>query len=236
MSYDQFIHHRKSIRLKGFDYAQPGAYFVTIVAHRRLPIFGEIAGGVVRLNAYGDIARAEWINTGDIRPEIVLDEFIVMPNYFHAIITIMDGGGGLVGARRRRAPTKIERRSPIFEQFSKPVVGSIPTIIRAYKSAVTYQINQLRGTPGAPVWQRNYWEHIIRNDMDLARIREYIRNNPASWGTDDKIPTNIEWVKNANPIKSECAGPPRPIRPASGLVSILKKTGIFPSKNPDLNH
>ncbi len=199
MSYDPLIHHRKSIRVKEFDYTQPGApalaehvaigflmatwaakrgYFVTIVAHRRLPIFGEFTGGDMHLNTFGEIARAEWMKTGDIRPEIGLDEFVVMPNHFHAIVTIVECDGGSVGARRRRAPT--------IEQFSKPIAGSIPTIIRAYKSAVTTRINQFRGTPGTPVWQRNYYEHIIRNDMDLARIREYIRNNPAAWKTDDK--------------------------------------------------
>jgi len=178
MAYDPSIHHRRSIRLKRFDYTQPGAFFVTIVAHRRLPIFGEIADGVVQLNACGEIARAEWLRTTAIRHEIELDEFVVMPNHFHAIVIITECDGGSVGARRRRAPT--------IEQFSKPIAGSIPTIIRAYKSAVTTRINQLRGTPGAPLWQRNYWEHVIRNDGELSRIRAYIRNNPVAWETDDE--------------------------------------------------
>jgi putative transposase len=178
MAYDPSIHHRRSIRLKGFDYTQPGAYFVTIVAHRRLPIFGEITGGVVQLNACGKIARAEWLRTSAIRCEIQLDEFVVMPDHFHAIVTIVECGGGSVGARRRCAPT--------IEQFSNPIAGSIPTIVRGYKSAVTSRINQLRGSPGAPVWQRNYHEHIIRNADELSRIREYIRNNPAAWETDDE--------------------------------------------------
>ena len=107
-----------------------------------------------------------------------------MPTHFHAIVNIVDCGNGLVGARRRRAPT--------IEQFSKPVAGSIPTIIRAYKSAVTTQINQMRGTPGVPVWQRNYHEHIIRDMDELSRIREYIRINPAAWETDDEYPNHIQ--------------------------------------------
>jgi REP element-mobilizing transposase RayT len=180
MPFDPFKHHRHSFRLKGFDYTQPGMYFITIVAYRRLSIFGEIIGGVVRLNACGEIARAEWINTAAIRGEIELDEFVVMPNHFHAIVIIRECDGGSVGARRRRAPT--------IEQFSKPVAGSIPTIVRAYKSAVTSRINQLRGTSGAPVWQRNYWEHIIRNEEELLRIREYIRFNPVAWEMDDEYP------------------------------------------------
>jgi putative transposase len=178
MAYDPSIHHRRSIRLNGFDYTQLGAYFVTIVAHRRLPIFGEIIGGVVQLNVCGEIVRMEWMRTAAIRREIALDEFVVMPNHFHAIVMITECDGGSVGARRRRAP-------PI-EQFSKPIAGSIPTIIRAFKSAVTTRINQLRGTPGAPIWQRNYHEHIIRNADELSRIREYIRYNPMAWETDDE--------------------------------------------------
>jgi putative transposase len=224
MSYDPFHHHRRSIRLKGFDYTQPGAYFVTINTHRRLSLFGEITEGVVRLNAFGEIANTEWLQTASIRREITLDEFIVMPDHFHGIVIIMecDGGSavahgrdenaalyGDVRARRRRAPTRMDggaptraygrdesavlygdvrarrRRAPTpVEQFGKPISGSIPTIIRAYKSAVTARINELRGTPGAPVWQRNYYEHIIRDMDELSRIREYIRNNPAAWETD----------------------------------------------------
>jgi REP element-mobilizing transposase RayT len=172
MAYDPSIHHRRSIRIKGFDYTQPGAYFITVVAHRRLPIFGEIAGGVVRLNACGEIPRAEWLRTAAIRREIGLDEFVVMPNHFHAIVMIMECDGGSVGAHGR-APL---RRSP----------RSVAALIAGFKSAVTTRINQLRGTPGAPVWQRNYWEHVIRNDGELSRIREYIRNNPITLETDDE--------------------------------------------------
>jgi putative transposase len=180
MAYDPSIHHRRSIRLKGYDYTQPGAYFVTVIAHRRLSIFGEIAGGAMHLNACGETVRIEWMRTAAIRCEIQLDEFVVMPNHFHAIVMITECDGGSVGARRRRAPT--------IEQFSKPIAGSIPTVIRAYKSAVTTRINQLRGTSGAPVWQRNYHEHIIRNADELSRIREYIRYNPMAWETDDEYP------------------------------------------------
>jgi REP element-mobilizing transposase RayT len=176
MAYDPFRHNRKSIRLRGYDYTVPGVYFFTIVTHRRMCIFGEIVNGEMRLNDWGEIAHAEWMKTAVIRPEIAMDEIAIMPNHVHAIITIMENDGDCVGARRRRAPT--------VEQFAKPVVGSIPTIIRAYKSAVTNRINQSRGTPGAPVWQRNYYEHIIRNDGDYSRIREYIRDNPVQWESD----------------------------------------------------
>jgi len=214
MAYDPRVHHRRSIRLPGYDYTRPGPYFVTIVTKNRASIFGEIVTGEMRLNQCGKIAHAEWMKTADIRrapernhgsgsepepfargQEIELDEFVIMPNHIHAIIAIVESENGSikedgleklvgssemdVGARRRRAPTTIE-------QFAKPISGSIPTIIRAYKSAVTKRINQSRGTPGAPVWQRNYWEHIIRNADELSRIREYIRYNPVVWETDDE--------------------------------------------------
>jgi putative transposase len=133
----------------------------------RFPDFGNLCG-------YGvGVARAEWLTTATIRREIALDEFIVMPNHFHAILNIVDFGNGLAGAQRRCAPAG----------SNKPYVipNSIGAIIRAYKTAVTARINQLRGTPGEPVWQRNYWEHIIRNERELSRIREYIRNNPLQW-------------------------------------------------------
>jgi REP element-mobilizing transposase RayT len=178
MAYDPSIHHRRSIRLNGFDYTQPGAYFITIVAHRRLPIFGEITGGIVYLNAFGEIVHKEWMKTIDIRREIALDEFVVMPNHFHAIVTIVECGNGLVGATGR---------SPLRPDMPRgPANKSLASLIAGFKSAVTTRINQLHGTPGAPVWQRNYWEHVIRNDGELSRIREYIRNNPITLETDDE--------------------------------------------------
>ncbi len=186
MSYDPFKHpfekpqgrHRRSIRLKGFDYTQPGSYFVTIVSYRRLSIFGKIIDGVMHLNAWGKIANAEWLKTAEIRREIALDEFIVMPNHFHAIVNIVDCGNGLVGATGR---------SPLRPGTPRgPANKSLSSLIAGYKSAVTTRINQLRGTPGAPVWQRNFHEHIIRNPDELSRIRKYIRNNPMQWETDDE--------------------------------------------------
>jgi len=176
MSYDPFKHHRRSVRLQGFDYSKPGAYFVTIDTHRHLSLFGEIADGVVRLNEWGKIARAEWIRTASIRHEITLDEFIVMPNHFHAIVNIMECGNGLVGATGR---------SPLRPGMPHgPANKSLASLIAGYKSAVTARVNQLRGTPGALVWQRNYHEHIIRDMDELSRIRKYIRDNPAQWDFD----------------------------------------------------
>jgi REP element-mobilizing transposase RayT len=114
---------------------------------------------------------------------------MIMPNHMHGIIVITNDRGtaeslnALDGESSRRAPT--------HEQFQKPVKGSIPTIIRSYKSAVSYRINLMRGSDGVPVWQRNYYEHIIRNDKDLQNKTDYINANPLLWEQDDENPINI---------------------------------------------
>lgn len=178
------IRHRHSIRLPGYDYTQPGAYFITITTHNRESLFGQIANGVMTLNVWGEIARAECRKTAKNRPYVELDEFCVMPNHIHGIIIINDIPGR---GTARRAPTfPVAPMNPvaITEQFGKPVPQSIPTIVRAYKSAVTKRINEINHTPATPIWQRNYYEHIIRNDIELTRTREYIINNPLLWGED----------------------------------------------------
>ncbi|MGC8720949.1 MAG: transposase, partial [Thermodesulforhabdaceae bacterium] len=152
MPYDPERHHRRSIRLKGYDYSQPGAYFITICTQGRAHLFGEVVEGEMRLNTWGQIVWEEWFRSAVLRPYVRLcpNEFVVMPNHVHGIIWIVNDDDD-VGARRRRAPTG--------ERFGAPVCGSIPTIIRSFKSATTKHINALRGTPGASVWQRNYYEH-----------------------------------------------------------------------------
>ncbi len=180
MKTDPPIHHRRSIRLKDYDYAQPGGYFITIVTHQHECLFGKIENGKMKLSSFGEIVRAEWFKTQELRSNIELwkDEFIAMPNHIHGIIWINESND--VGARRRRAPTT--------ERFEKPVMGSLPTVVRAYKSAVTYKINDMRGTRGAPVWQRNYYEHVIRNQNDLEQIYKYIQFNPIQWAKDEENP------------------------------------------------
>ncbi|MHB0924866.1 MAG: transposase [Bellilinea sp.] len=172
-------HHRRSIRLPGYDYAQEGAYFITLCTHNREHLFGEIVNGEMVLNDLGKIVHDEWNHTSIIRPTIELGEFVVMPNHFHGIILIVDGRG-----TAHRAPTG---DIPTYEQFGKPVAGSIPTVVRGFKSAATKRINIFRNTPGAPVWQRNYYEHIIRNEKSYFEIAQYIFDNPAHWETDSEF-------------------------------------------------
>jgi putative transposase len=171
LKHDTDRHHRRSVRLKGHDYAQPGAYFVTVCTRDRGCLFGAIVGGEMRLNEYGMAVHGEWLNTPQLRENAALDASMIMPNHFHGIVIITDGRG-----TARRAPT---------EEFGKPVAHSVPTIIRAFKSASTKRINGMRKTPGAPVWQRNYYEHVIRNETELNAIREYILANPSNWTTDE---------------------------------------------------
>ncbi len=193
MMYNPDKHHRRSIRLKGYDYTQPGAYFITACTHRWGTIFGEIIDGKMRLNPLGRVVQAEWLKTAQIRSNVQVDEFIVMPNHVHGIIMIMDSGD-----TARSIPTAIAdtaHRIPTVEQFGKPVSGSLPTIVRAFKSAATRRINILRSTPGRTVWQRKYYEHIVRSERSLNRIREYIHYNPQRWHLDRYHPADSESLE-----------------------------------------
>jgi putative transposase len=187
-TYDSNRHHRRSIRLPGWDYTQAGAYFVTLCTFQAECLFGQVVNGAIALNEYGQIVEEEWNNTGQLRPYVTLDTHVVMPNHFHAIIWIAedDAGRGTPKASivtARRAPT-MARRAPTQRQFGQPLARSLPTIIGAFKSAVTRRINQQRGTPGDQVWQRNYYEHIVRSERALDAIQRYIVDNPARWELD----------------------------------------------------
>jgi REP element-mobilizing transposase RayT len=158
-------------------------YFVTICAHERRCIFGEISDHEMRLNEAGKIAEEEWFKTAQLRQNVELyeDEFVVMPNHVHGIIHLTDAG--IVGALRRNAPTKAPTQPPLLH--------SLAATIRAYKSAVTYAINSVNHSRGFPVWQRNYYEHIISAEKEYLTIEAYIENNPANWGKDELWRENI---------------------------------------------
>ena len=178
MKYNPDIHHRRSIRLRNYDYAQAGAYFVTICVQHRECLFGEIIDQAMRLNAVGRTAAECWQDIPVHFPHAASDEWTVMPNHVHGIVVITDTAGRDTACR---VPT---HRTPTTEQFGKPVSGSLPTVVRSFKSAVTRHVNILRDTPGNKLWQPRYWEHVIRNETELYRIREYIRTNPARWQED----------------------------------------------------
>ncbi|MCF6287976.1 MAG: hypothetical protein L3J53_01905 [Proteobacteria bacterium] len=183
MKNNQKPHNRKSIRLKGYDYSQPGLYFITLCVQDRINLFGEIKDGHLELNNYGIIAKEEWEKTKEIRKNCSLDTFIVMPNHFHAIISI---------------DYQVDNNNKP-ETFQSPS-QTIGAIVRGFKGATTKRIKEhfgrgeLQFAPTAlnpflknkisekkSIWQRNYWDHIIRNEKSYNTIVDYIKNNPANW-------------------------------------------------------
>jgi REP element-mobilizing transposase RayT len=165
---------RRSVRLPGYDYTSPGAYFITIVTRDRQVLFGEVSLGEMHLNPYGQIVLEEWLRSGEIRSELEVEASVVMPNHLHGILVLSN--------------VKARGTVPLRQSFAKPVSGSIPTIIRSFKAASAKRINEARGTPGLAVWQRNYHEHVVRDEKDLDRIYQYILNNPLQWELDEENP------------------------------------------------
>lgn len=162
---------RRSIRLSEFDYAQDGAYFITIVTDQRHLVFGDVVNGEMVLNPLGQSAQEEWQRSAELRPSLTLDSFVVMPNHVHGVLFLLGS-----------VPEKVTLRHENAGLARRP--RSLGSFIGGFKGAVTSRINRLRGTADIAVWQRNYYEHVIRNDSDLARIREYVVNNPAKWEED----------------------------------------------------
>ena len=171
---------RRSIRLRQYDYAQPGAYFVTLCTHARECLFGEIVSGEMRLNIYGEIVAEEWKRSAEIRHEVELDVFVVMPNHLHGIVAITDDSSAMATTRIENGGVGAHGRVPL-----RRPPRSLGSFIAGFKSAVTKRINELRNTPGLAVWQRNYHERIIRDDAELVRVREYVLRNPTHWTEDD---------------------------------------------------
>ncbi len=174
------IRQRRSIRLKGYDYSQPGAYFVTIVAHNRDCLFGRIMNKKIVLSKYGSVVEKEWRKTSKIRKEIELDTFIIMPNHLHGIFIILPS-------------VRATGRSPL--PLSGPESKSLGAIVAGFKSAVTKQINIIRAIQGVPVWQCNSYDRIIRNEDKLIKIREYMVGNPTQWEYDLENPAvqTVPW-------------------------------------------
>ena len=188
--FDPQKHHRRSIRLPNYDYSQAGAYYITIVTWQRECLFGSVVDEEMGLSKFGLVAKQQWEKLPKRFPNIELGVYVIMPNHMHGIIIITDGRG--TAGQFTVLILPIPRRAPTREQFQRPVKGSIPTIIRSYKSAVSYRINLMRGTQDSPIWQRNYYEHIIRNEKDLQNKTDYIKANPMLWAQDEENPANIK--------------------------------------------
>ena len=176
-------HSRRPLRLRAYDYSQPGAYFVTLCTHNRQCMFGNISDNEMLLNSQGRIVEEEWLRTAHIRRQVTLDTFVVMPNHIHGIVVINESTfSANVGATRRVAPT---------HGGHGPAPGTLGAIVGQFKSTATKRINASRGSPKSLVWQRNYYEHVVRNEESLNRIREYIVNNPQHWDADENNPANL---------------------------------------------
>lgn len=177
MYHDAREQHRRSIRLRGYDYSQSGAYFVTVCVKNRRFVFGKVMNGRMMLNDAGRMVEGEWLKTPAVRPQVQLDEFVVMPNHFHGIIIIRNDLG-IVGATRRVAPT--------MKRPAGPMAGSVGAMMAQFKSTATKRIRAFGHSDFA--WQRNYYEHIVRDEDSLNRIREYILTNPLRWDLDRENP------------------------------------------------
>jgi REP element-mobilizing transposase RayT len=200
MKYDPFKHHRRSIRLKGYDYAQAGAYYVTSVTQNRLCLFGDVVNGEMELNDAGRTVERWWLELNNKYPTVETDEYVVMPNHFHGIVVIDESE---MGQPHRVAPTTnvtgddvgatLRGRPDKFLQIHNPTLGDI---MDWFKTMTTNEyIRGVKERDWQPfyrkLWQRNYWEHIVRNEKELERIRTYVINNPTNWDTDNENPKNI---------------------------------------------
>lgn len=176
-------HYRRSIRLRNYDYRQAGAYFVTICVQDRACLLGEVVNGEMVLSAAGTHVQNCWLGLARRFQSIELDAFVVMPNHFHGIVAIRGQSERYVGIQsaedRKPSPRKPGTQS-----------NSLGAIVQNFKSISTRRINRMHAQPGAPFWQRNYYEHIIRNSISLERIRRYIADNPAQWDIDQLHPEN----------------------------------------------
>jgi putative transposase len=189
MTYDPNIHHRRSIRLRGYDYRQAGAYFVTICAHGRECLFGDIVSGTMQLNPYGAIVVDWWNAIPEHFNNVDLDAFVVMPNHIHGIVVLTNSmtSEALNATQKPTVPNKDFTPDVMLALPQRPTLGKV---VAYFKYLTTKGINQVRSMPGIPIWQRNYYEQIIRTETSLQQIRQYIANNPLRWESDQLHPDN----------------------------------------------
>lgn len=186
--------NRQSIRLRGYDYAQQGMYFVTICTQQRLPLFGVVTDGVMQCNDAGKMVADQWYEMAYKFSHIALHEFVIMPNHIHGIIEITN-----ISPVRARFIAPVDVVSPVETEINYPqgannqgltnsgLINQPPTLgqmMRAFKAKSTYLYNKTNQTQGGQLWQRNYYEHIIRNQTAYNNIANYIVNNPAQWDKD----------------------------------------------------
>lgn len=200
-------HNRRSIRLKGYDYSQAGAYFVTICTQNRDCLFGEIIEGEMVLNDAGKMVQTIWDQIPPHYPGIGIDAFIAMPNHIHGIVIVGAATGGRPGSGNYDS---VHGQHGHGQHGHGQPQGVAPTlsladVVHRYKTMTTKRYTdgvKKHGWPPFPkrIWQRNYYEHIIRNENDYDRIYEYIQNNPVKWELDSLHPANVGAAPRGRPL------------------------------------
>ncbi|MEK6576179.1 MAG: transposase [Nitrospirota bacterium] len=191
--YNPEIHHRRSIRFKDYDYSQAGVYFITICVLNRACFFGEIVDGNMKLSDAGEMIQTVWNEIPKHYKHIEIDIFQIMPNHFHGIVFIV--GAGPCACPNQNITHNININGQ--PQGVAPTVLSLPDVVHRFKTMTTKRyINGVKKNNWTPfngkLWQRNYYDHVIRNEEELQRIREYIINNPLQWAEDENNPENIK--------------------------------------------
>lgn len=161
------MNRRRSMRLPDYDYTRSGVYFVTICTHRFASLFGRIVNGNVHLNSLGRLVEEEWSRTALVRPSVIVDLDVVMPNHLHGLLWITES-----------------QAKQIAEGTATMRASSLGSIIAQFKSKVTKRSRSLANPKLFPIWKRNYYDHIVRNEKSLERIRNYILENPSRWSED----------------------------------------------------
>jgi len=183
MKYDPDIHHRRSIRLRGYDYSVAGVYFVTVCTQERECLFGEIVAGEMQMNDAGQIVESVWNDLPVRYPGVAVDVYVVMPNHFHGIVVLINEPVGAPLA----APSN--QRDGEMDQGAASGAPTLGTVIRAFKSISAIAVNRITERSGR-LWQRNYYERVIRNEQEWQQAGQYIIDNPQKWDLDRENPAN----------------------------------------------
>ena len=198
--FDPKIHRRRSIRLPHYDYSNPGAYFVTMCTQKRECIFGQIVDGNMRPNECGRVVESAWNGLPARFSHVELDAFIIMPNHFHGIIILAGEQSITLDDTRSIEPIgRDESRPYMRRKTSEKQATTLGKIVRAFKATTTRTIRSAHFDKFA--WQRNYYEHVVRNEDDLNSIREYITYNPLRWADDENNPQNLQ---GRNSLRLKC--------------------------------
>jgi REP element-mobilizing transposase RayT len=177
-------HRKSSPRKRDFDYSQPGAYFITICTQNKMHLFGEIVEEEMILNPIGKIILGCWYDLLKYYSNLELDQFIIMPNHVHGIIVIKApvGTGLALSKYAEKESTKPDSPRAV------PTNQTLSNIVGRFKSVSTIQVNKFRSTPGTPIWQRSFFDRILRNENEWNRVRKYILQNPLNWNSDSENP------------------------------------------------